>query len=495
MKIDYAAYRRAIDDAIRTGRKDLARQTLRELMREKVPRDHALAIASLARRANEPSVGVRLLNPLVRAEGKVALEASPAEKAEYAACLIRIGAGEEALALLSALDGESHPEVLLYRTFALVSRWDYEASIPLLERYLSHPAVTDYSRLVGKSNLAAAYVAQGRDDDADRLLAELLDETRRGGHTLLYGTAIELSARNAIARRDWGRAEEAIAEVERRFEGSADLNAFYARKWRCLVALFRDETKHEAVAMLRALRDEAARLEHWETLRECDRYEAVARHDVRLLTHVYFGTGHEAYRRSVLHEFGDGARVPDEYLWELAGKASPAKTLDLFEGRWAEREGELKAGQVVHRLFVALATDFYRPLRLAAVHYLLYPAEYFNPHSSPNRVHRAIHRFREWCAASAAPFRIDEKSSTYRLAASKACGIRIAHVSSLADAEKVRLDRLRERYGRRDFSTQEAVRALGSSRSAVQRLLKEAEESGSLARSGRGPRTRFRFAA
>ena len=33
--------------------------------------------------------------------------------------------------------------------------------------------------------------------------------------------------------------------------------------------------------------------------------------------------------------------------------------------------------------FQVLTTDFYRPLRLGAIHAALYPGEYFNPVSSP----------------------------------------------------------------------------------------------------------------
>src|SRR5262249_7305239 len=127
----------AIDTHIRAGRSQQARVELLKLTRKRLAREQLLSVAALARRADLVSLALRLLNPLVRNTGKVPAEATEAEKAEYAASLIRIGATEEASLLLEGVDVDRAPETRLFQTYALVSRWEYARTIPLLQQYIN----------------------------------------------------------------------------------------------------------------------------------------------------------------------------------------------------------------------------------------------------------------------------------------------------------------------------------------------------------------------
>jgi hypothetical protein len=213
-----------------------------------------------------------------------------------------------------------------------------------------------------------------------------------------------------------------------------------------------------------------------------------------LLTHLYFGAGFPAYRRGLMTELGQ-KKWPEQYVWEIGPGRGSREILDLFHGDWSEERGTLKVGQVVHRLFVALTSDFYRPFRLASLHFLLYPEEYFNPFSSPGRVHRALGRFREWCRSEGAPFVISESHGGYRLGAMGPAGVLLWRTEPVTDPTRNALERLREKYASRSFWAKDAVRLLGTSRSAVQRLLKEGELAGQLEKIGHGTATRYRFAA
>ena len=119
----------AIEDSIRRGDLKTARGELRRLCARRVPRTEAAPLANLAYRAGLPELGLRLLGRIVRPPPRVATRATAAEKAEYAVCLIRLGASEEARWLLDEIDEREYPPSLLYRAFALASRWDYEATL------------------------------------------------------------------------------------------------------------------------------------------------------------------------------------------------------------------------------------------------------------------------------------------------------------------------------------------------------------------------------
>src|SRR4051812_11485291 len=89
-----------VDALISAGNAKKALLELSSLRRARVPREYALRVASLARRAALPGLAVRVLNPIVRPSRRSPVTATSEETAEYAACLIRIGVGEEASTLL-----------------------------------------------------------------------------------------------------------------------------------------------------------------------------------------------------------------------------------------------------------------------------------------------------------------------------------------------------------------------------------------------------------
>src|SRR5206468_2581133 len=121
-----------------------------------------------------------------------------------------------------------------------------------------------------------------------------------------------------------------------------------------------------------------------ETVRDCDLHRSVATKDEKLLLHVYFGTPHPTFRERILAEYGGSVALPSRYLWKKTGKSS--RILDLTD---PEALG-LKPGQLLHRALLLLCSDFYRPVRLAALHSRLFPDRYFHPTATPNQIHQLL---------------------------------------------------------------------------------------------------------
>ena len=161
MPRDWAVLHDKLDTLIRQGKGGEAQLILEKLQDEKIPREWVARFALVARRADRPQFGLRVLNPIVRADRKLPMQATPEEKAEYAQCLIRLGASEEASLLLEGLSVKKLPQVLLYRASAHLTRWEYAEALPLLKFYVKAKGLTPYQRLVGKVSYKTQQISDG----------------------------------------------------------------------------------------------------------------------------------------------------------------------------------------------------------------------------------------------------------------------------------------------------------------------------------------------
>lgn len=478
----------AIEDSIRQGRGSEAQRRIQTLARKKTERGDVVVLAELARRAGIPVLGLRLLNPFVRSDRKRMVRCTAEESLQYAACLTRVGAVMEATTILKALDGEAHPSVFLYLGFAFLSEWNYEEAIPLFLKYIRHPRVNAYSRMVGKINLAESYVSEGDYLKAEPLLRDLLFESSAQKLHLVLGKALELSAQNFIMQGKLGRAREFLKKSIEFLRSSGGRDEFNVRKWWAIWEFQMERGSESSLKSLRTIRREALQREHWESVRACDRSEAVVRKDQELFLHVYFGTPYESFRRQFLHDFKTAVSLPDSFLWNLKGKAHANAVIDLTQ----YAPGALKPGQLLHRLLTLLSSDFYRPFTLAEIHSALHPKEYFNPTTAAHRVHQAIKRLRGWAKDSHVPLRIDEHRGSYRLNTADPCAIRVNRIST-PNPSSVFLVTLKKAWGARVFSTAQAAEELRLSYSSAQRCLTDAVKRGELVKAGGGSSTRYHF--
>ncbi len=483
--MDFLIYSNYIEDLIRQGSGRLARRELQRARKTKVPRPHVRRLAELARRAALPDLALRLLNPIVRPSAKHVVQASTEEQAEYAAALIRAGAPQEGLEILNRLPADRLPSIYLFQSFSLIGQWRYAEVIPLLKRYLASAELTPYQRLVGLINLVPAYLFEEKTDEAEGMLEELREQTQAKGLGLLRGNALELSAQWAIEKKQWGRANRYLDEALTTLVAAGTLDVLFVRKWRAIAEVLRAPSAGRK-RVLHDVRREAFSLSHWETVRECDFYGAIAFRDERLATHLYFGTPHEPYRARVLKEIGR-LRIPDSYAWDLPGVGPSSR-----RPRTLDRASILTEGQTLHRLLAALTKDFYRPQRIASLHADLFPREFFNPLSSPTRVHQLVRRLRRWMLDDKTTLTVKEMEGSYSLAATSPCRLVVTRDGTFS-RERSWDDRLRAKSRAREFSASQAARWIESSERTASRYLLEATRQGRLVRVGKSSATRYRF--
>lgn len=487
-----------LERLIRTGNLDSARRLLRSIAWKRVRGEDRLAYANLARRAEMVPLALRILSHVrpIPSDGirRRPNPVSDAEKIEYAACLRSAGVTGEAERLLSEVDPGKYPEATFQLAICRITRWDYQAAVPLLRDSISRFMEGSYSRRVGQINLLEALIHEGRGEEARELIRELREAVDPKQNSLAHLQILELSAQLEIlpggnpeeAVRILGRAEQAL--------GCARQSRYLlqVRKWMAIARSLRDGRVDPD---LPRIAKEANRLGQWETARDCEFYQARVSSDRALLIRLWFGTPHESYRRRILDSLGPGARLPAWWDWAGSGsKIHPgSRIFELARGELLDGGGAFGPGQACHRLLILLSQDFYKPVPLLVLFSGLFPRESFHPDFSPNRVHQVLKRLRRWCVEQRVPLAIEGVAGGYRLRFEGAIQIRVPAVRLPLAQKDLELTRLLSLLGREEFEAREAVRASGHSRSKTHRLLQWAVREGRLEFEGWGAAARYRI--
>jgi tetratricopeptide (TPR) repeat protein len=413
--VNFEDVKRQAEELIRAGNREQAKAVLAKIKGEIIPRLRASELASLSRRAGLLPLALQIMSPIIRPKVPLEKSATDEELATYAIILLGLGASGEALEILDSASAEN-ADVILARAFTCINRWDYLAAIKALKCYLKAKGLTLYQIFVAKVNLAAAYVATGAVDDAKPLLQAILLETGEQRWKLLQKNCLELSAQVAIQEKDWRSATEFLAQAEAKSEKKfGHIDDFFVRKWQAIAAIRGENSLPEAIERLNSVREEAVRLHHWETVRDCDHHRALALKDPSLALQLFFGTPFPYFRERLAGNAKGWFAVPDHYIWNASGEPSSR----IFEMRLGEElnggRASLKVGKTLHLAMQALTSDFYRPFLIGALHASIFPGEYFNTVSSPRRVALAVHRLRQWFSDYQIPLSIVVDRYGYRL--------------------------------------------------------------------------------
>lgn len=406
------------DQRIRQGHGALVAQELRRLRIGDVPRAHRAGFAQIAMRLSLYYWGLRALTRIVRPEDPLASPATALEKSVYAALLLRVGASSEGHAILRTIKDSRLPEVPLYLAQREVLCWRYHAAIPHFRRYLKSAGLTPYQVLVGKLNLAACYVADRRFNEAKVLLGPLIAELKALNLNLLAGNALELMGQLHLNTGNRPEAEACLLEALKLLGQSNRRYRLYVEKWLTVLGLMnlKDEAPQlpqSARSRLHAVIDQAKAVSDWETVRDCELHEACLFDDSQLLQKVAFGTpfqGYQARIRRLVPEFKPAK------TWTLGFASAAATTI-------VELETIQDLSPLPLLLFKNLTRDFYKPISTGELHQRLYPDEYFNPLSSPQKIATLVQVLRAWFAAHALPLRIVARNREYRLEGDPGIGI------------------------------------------------------------------------
>ena len=479
----------SLEEKIRLGRGGEVRQALTRIGRKrvKIPAADLAKVAQLCWRVGLADTGLKILHPVMRPKARQPQSADPWQVAEYAACLIRVGATEEASQIIFEVDPKRVPQAWLYRAFVKIGQWDYDEGIKLLRSYLKTD-LTPYQKLVAQVNLAAALIYERKHEEAKYLLRELTHQTSLRRWNLLLANALELSAANFVYEHKPRQAEPFLEKGEKLLLSHGSLDALFIEKWRGIIRFQRQKDLRSAQSHLEKVRLAAREVGHWETLRDCDRFEVLRTRSQDLFHKIYFGTPYPSYRKHLLHELDWKEELPEAFDWTLGESGRFGKPLDFLFGATG-----LKPGQALFRLALELASDFYHPHRVGPLFHRLFPGQFYHPETSRHRVHEVVRRLRHWFGEQKFPLTIQEKNGQYWYDSKKTCSVKVPRDPGQVARWRLVVENLRGHFTSGEFGVQEASQYLQISSMSLLRFLKEALHHNAVERLGKGKATRYRF--
>ncbi len=492
MATDFKQLLEKCEEYLRAGHVGKTAQLVAHLNLSRVPREWRLPLAKVCRRAGHTSLGLKLLTATVLSpQKKLSTVPTPQEVSEYAVLLQRNGSVDEALRILDKVDSKSVPEAELYRAFCYFNRWDYLSAIPRLEKYLA-ATPAGYAQLTGQVNLCAAFAMTRNHEQALALLAPAMVAAHAGGHRRLEANLLEISAQVRIQMDEPQKAENNLDRALALLDSLKVHDSVFIQKWKAVL----QATRENSAAPLIALRERARSGRFFETVRETDLYSLKINFDQRVFENVLFGTPYVDYRTRVQRE--TGVRHLGAYTMYDGGGATSgtegAPVMNLESGELDGRE-IIKAGGKIHQTLSVLLRDFYKPAKVGTLFTELFPGEYFDIFSSPDRIHQILKRARAWVAESGLPLDIVQDQSAYHLEINGPVVFKIALDRAPTDWFGIQARRAAAILSRdRSISGGDLKKALGMTEAEYKRYLKWALEEGKITRVGGGRTTSYKAA-
>lgn len=469
------------DRLIKSGQIAAVAHKLSKLNPSQVPRSDRLELASICRRVDMTSHGLRLLQPLIRNENRTLDPATAIELCEYSSLLSRNGSIAEAMGILNGILSDALPKSYLYMAHCHISNWDYELAIPLLQRY-RELETDDYLKFVACANLVPAYLITSQWDEAESTLLELIPAVTNAKAQRLLGNCFGFQGRLHFGRGNYAEARASFEKAIEIFGQVSIFDRLFIQKWQSILLAF--ETK--STNPVTTFREEALRRQDWESVREADLYKLKVDFNQRELDHLTFGTPMSGYRRRILREL-DNREPSHTFLYGT----EPGILLDLQTGI-LEQKGDINPGKKIHQLLAALVKDFYAPRKIGALFFDIYPDEYFDPESSPVKLIQIIKRTRRWLKAHNIPAQVILEGGAVRLSIHGAFGIRLSLDANKLDSVSIHLQELRSHFAPGTlFSAVDACQIFNWSKSSFHRIAEYGFNNGLLEKTGSGKNTRY----
>lgn len=473
-----------LEAKLRQGDQAAVREFLRQVSRSEIPDRLILNFSQLARRVDLPKKGLILLRDRVL-DLPAPQKPDPREQAEYAACLLKLGALGEARRLLSEVPKQNNPEAVKYLAFTFVHQWNYAEALPHFRSYLARPDLTPYDRMVGSLNYSAALVATEDYAEAENVLRPLREQTAREGHRLLLGNTCELLAQTQLHTGRFAEASVLIEESWAALKNAQPRYRLYLQKWQAVAALMQNPADEKAHEKLRRTRVEAIEVSDWETIRDCDFHESLLLQNKDMFLHLYFGTPHEAYRQLMQRRSGGRMEVPEFYEW---GRSPGRRCIDVERGAIDGRP-LVRKGLGRHRLLKALALDFYAPVTVAHLFAEIFEDEHYLPETSAPRVHELLRRFKADLRTQKAVLPVVALKRGYRIDLAQAnCALLVRDARAVGGSLA---GLIAGRFGSAEFRLRELADALNLPHTTLYREIKRLLSNGTLLQIGTGKATRY----
>lgn len=473
------------ENLLRKGRADLVSRQLSSVSINQLNRSARLPFARLCRRAGLFNLGLKTLAPLVRPQQvSSGLSANDEEKCEYAYLIMKSGSPTEALQLLRPLQNSAQSEAKLYVGYCHMMRWQYKEAAIYLNAHIREMKPS-YEKIVAQVNLASALIASEQWGAGTELLAQILGDSETKNLKRLQGNCLELRSQIHLHLKNYSLCMEDLEEASQLLANEKSMDQLFVLKWKAILKGLIENT----VEPIFEFQKEALKRRHWESVRECDLFALKIQFDSSRFEKLYCGTPFSSYKERIERELGVVSQSSD-YLWGPRG----ADQLDLLEGvLWQPTGRSIPMTPQVQKLLCSFCSDLYKPFSVVNLFSLLMADEYFDPVTSPNRVHQMIWRARAWLEENEVALSISEHQGSFRLELTGQVCVRIPQDVSPLNTEAHYLNILRRRFHENRFSSRDALAALKISKTSFFSFVKGAVEERRMICLGQGRATLYRI--
>ncbi len=431
------------DHWIREGQSQKVKDLCRQLNHKKIPRSLLANYVQIARRVGLYELMVLWLNPIVRSEKILDKVATAEELALYASGLSRLGAFQEADRLLKSIDPQQESLVYFYQASLNINQWSYRKAIPLLkkflfyrQRHLQRKNKFDYWSLVGRLNLCASLTIIERNQAAEREINKLMKLLDSSHAFLLKGNLLEIRAQWNFHQGRMKEALEDLAQAQRILMNSDVKSLIFVEKWKARINANETKNSPDIIAQYEAIKNQAIKIQDWETVRDCDFYIADYTKNPHLFLRVYWGSKFPDYKKRILRVYKNPTVITTQFIWiggamnlassSLENPPAPAVSIDLVQQA---------PSRLLKLLFFALTREFYRPISSIELLTSVYADEYLKPDVSIIKFYRLMARARQWLKEMNVPLIIKSYKNKFKLEFTGPCQL-ILHSSLNLESRK-----------------------------------------------------------
>lgn len=469
-----------VEKDLRQGRRDKAQKKLFTFLEKKkksrshkLPRQFIALISEKLRRAGLPEYSFKLLYSFVKYQGVNYKGLNIFEHQEFAATLIVLGAVEEAEYILKKLLPFNSPKTLLFLGFAAIHQWDYEGAITYFEEYLSGNDLPEYEKWIGQVNLMASKVviAQSIDDlqKLEKSIQNLVSQADKKGFKILYINLCEIQTQLDLKTKSSSLIESDTQKIQQLIQNPMSKENLFIQKWYWLARrpTTRQENSEEVkiwIKNMEIMQAKARIIGHIETIRDIDFF--LAFYNPELINKLYYGTHFQSYRNRILSTFKKDLK---SFYWHSL-ETNNSIELNIFKKNqfmsFDYRDyKDFTFGSLLHRVLMALVSDFYKKQNKYALFYKIFPGEHLNPYTSFNKLHQAFHRTKEWLKINNIPFEIIEENSSYSLMGRGKIKIYLEdlNLQAIPEAKTLHeLEKVKKYFGRKSFTSEQLLNCLFS---------------------------------
>lgn len=422
-----------IKDSLEKGNRKAAIKLISGLDTNCLERAHCLILSKLARECSLNSMALKILSHIVYSHESAS--SAKEETLEYAINLLCLGAYKEAVLVLSRSEIETVEDRTFYLGLGYFHLWEIKKAEDAFNSFLKASTNSNANAQEASLKLAACYRILGDYEKANAVL---------------------MHAKAPFPHREFTQMLSHPQSVD-----SLLLSLPEALK----NPLSFEQKYHQALQ---------------------------SKDSLSVLAWLY-SCPYPAGRNLLTQRCAQWFKKPTPFFYRNYPGPVRGRVLDLAHGRESVSEGlQLKVGQALHRLLIALLTDRMGPVPIAALFERVFPEERYNPWTSNNRVHQLVRHLKRSFIDFKVPLKVLERKGRYQIL--PIGEYTIAYTTPLfnlpIDALSLRLEL---GLPRKPFSVREGAEALKISKRFALQLLKNGEKQGLIRSYGKSKSTLYTF--